>query len=124
MIAQQPTIARNKEARFSRANQSSAYNKLFPDARVVAGSAHVESYRLATTAAVRRRESSDFQIVRIQRLINFELNPGVDAILEPDDDGFIARAIDLPLYGYGDDMIEAITVLKREIESLYRELIA
>ena len=44
-------------------------------------------------------------------------------IVEPDDDGFIARNPDLPLYGYGDDCIEAIDALKIEIETLYTDLL-
>lgn len=36
--------------------------------------------------------------------------------------GHIARAVDLPLFGFGDDALEAINALKDEIESLYNDL--
>ncbi|MEA2061731.1 MAG: hypothetical protein U9P10_14770 [Thermodesulfobacteriota bacterium] len=48
-------------------------------------------------------------------------NP-LDVIIEEDDGGFIAGAVDFPLFGYGDDRIKAIDALKFEIESLYFEL--
>lgn len=44
------------------------------------------------------------------------------AILESDDDGFIVRTIDLPLYGASADPVEAIENLKIEIETLHAEL--
>ena len=47
---------------------------------------------------------------------------GLDAVIEPDGDGFIARTVDLPLYGSGEDVIEAVDMLKREIVSLYEDL--
>ncbi len=48
--------------------------------------------------------------------------PSIGAIIESDDEGFIARTIDLPLYGYSEDPIEALQNLKYEIESLYDDL--
>lgn len=59
---------------------------------------------------------------KINLLPNKNLNTPLDAIVESDDGGFIARTIDIPLYGYGDDPIEAIDALKCEVESLYDEL--
>ena len=50
------------------------------------------------------------------------LRTPLDAIVEQDDDGFIARITDVPLYGYGDDPVEAIDALKCEIESLCDDL--
>ncbi len=61
--------------------------------------------------------------VRINNLIEKRLSCSLDIIVEPDGEGFIARTPDLPLYGYGDDRIDAIDMLKREIESLYEDLI-
>lgn len=58
----------------------------------------------------------------ISILPNKTLNAPLDVIVEPDDEAFIARTPDLPLYGYGEDRIEAIEMLKREIESLYDDL--
>ena len=43
-------------------------------------------------------------------------------IIEPDGEGFIARSINLPVYGYGDDSMEALRALKIEIETLYDDL--
>lgn len=60
--------------------------------------------------------------IKIQRLPNKNLKIPLDAIVDFDEAGYLARATDLPLYGYGDDSIEAIEMLKREIESLYDEL--
>jgi len=61
--------------------------------------------------------------IQIHRLINFDLNTSLNIIIEPDGEGFIARSPDFPLYGYSNDFIESIEMLKREIESLYEDLI-
>ena len=61
-------------------------------------------------------------IIHIQRLQNYSLSKQIDVIVEPDDDGFIARAIDLPLYAFSEDSLDAIEALKCEIESLYEDL--
>lgn len=61
-------------------------------------------------------------IVRIHTLPHKLLASPIDATLERDRDGFIARAVDLPLYGSADDAIEAIEALKEDIEALYEEL--
>ena len=50
------------------------------------------------------------------------LRKPLKVLLEPDDGGFIARTIDLPLYSYSEDPIEALQNLKYEIESLYDDL--
>lgn len=60
--------------------------------------------------------------IKINILPTKTLKTPLDAIIESDDSGFIARAIDLPLYGYGDDRIEAMDNLKIEIETLYNDL--
>ena len=46
----------------------------------------------------------------------------LDAVLEPDENGYIARTAEIPLYGVGDTPGEAIEMLKREVESLYDDL--
>jgi len=46
----------------------------------------------------------------------------VHILVEPGEQGFVARTPDLPLAGYGQDRIEAIDMLKGEIESLFEEL--
>ena len=65
---------------------------------------------------------SNLHITKIERLSHLELNTAIDVILEPDGNGFIARTPDLPLYGYGEDIVDAIDMLKEEIESLYDDL--
>jgi uncharacterized protein YqgQ len=61
--------------------------------------------------------------VQLNRLPHKNLKLPLDVLVEPDDQGFLARTPDLPLYGYGEDRIEAIDMLKREIESLFDELL-
>lgn len=62
-------------------------------------------------------------VVKLNMLETKRLRNPLDVIIEEDDEGFIARAVDFALFGYGDDRIEAIDALKFEIESLYFELI-
>lgn len=60
--------------------------------------------------------------IPINRLVHKSLLSPLEILIEPDDYGFLARTPDLPLYGYGEDRMEAIDMLKREIESLYEDL--
>jgi hypothetical protein len=71
---------------------------------------------------INRLETSVSGVVHISRLPNYNLNTAIDVIVEPDDEGFIARSVDLPLYSYSDDSLEAIESLKYEIETLYDDL--
>lgn len=64
-----------------------------------------------------------YELVKLQLLSRRKLKEPIDVIIEPDDDAFIARTIDLPLFGSGSDRIEALDMLKSEIESLYEDLI-
>ena len=61
--------------------------------------------------------------IKISNLLTKLLRKPLTAIVEPDDEGYIARTIDLPLYGYGDTEKEAVDNLKYEIETTYNELI-
>jgi len=63
-----------------------------------------------------------YELVKLRLLSHRKLNEPIDVIIEPDGDAFIARTIDLPLYGCGSDRIEALSMLKSEIESLYEDL--
>ena len=63
-----------------------------------------------------------FNNLKINSLINYKLAQDIEIVIEPDDDGFIARNPDLPLYGFGDSSGEALNALKYEIESLYDDL--
>jgi hypothetical protein len=65
------------------------------------------------------------QVVHLSLLPNNGmLNPPLDAVVEPDGDSFIARTLDMPLYGVGDDPLDAIEALKAEIENLCDDLMA
>ena len=63
-----------------------------------------------------------FAYVRIIDLISKTLKKPLMAIIEKDDEGYIAHTVDLPLYGFGGTMMEAIDNLKYEIETTYDEL--
>jgi hypothetical protein len=71
---------------------------------------------------VRRLKKESIGYLRINSLPNKILKSPLDIVVEADGDGYIARTVDLPIYGNGDDPIEAIDMLKREIESLYDDL--
>jgi len=60
--------------------------------------------------------------IQINRLPNSILKAPLDVLVEPGERGFVARTPDLPLAGYGHDRMEAIDMLKGEIESLFEEL--
>ncbi len=66
--------------------------------------------------------SNGINFIKINMLSTIRLRSPLDAVVEPDDDGFIARTTDIPLFGFGDDPIEAVNALKCEIESLYNDL--
>jgi predicted RNase H-like HicB family nuclease len=59
----------------------------------------------------------------IERLDRKSLTSPLDVFIETDEECFLARTPDLPLYGMGDSPVEAIDMLKREIESLYDDLV-
>ncbi len=69
-----------------------------------------------------QRLQSDVGITRITFLPNKELRAPIEVVVERDGEAFLARTLELPLYGHGDDVIEAIGALKSEIETLYDDL--
>lgn len=71
---------------------------------------------------VQRIDTVDIGFLKIELLPSKNLKAPLDIVVEPDNGGFIARMVDVPLYGYGDDPIEAIDALKDEIETLYDDL--
>lgn len=75
-----------------------------------------------TTDSFAPEESSNYNIIKINYLRNRKLLRPLSVIVERDDGGYIARAVDLPLYGYGDDRLEAIENMKFELDSLYDDL--
>jgi hypothetical protein len=68
-------------------------------------------------------QQSGYAPLQINRLISKSLKQPITALLEKDDDGFIARSTDVPVYGFGDDPYEATTNLRHELESLYFDLL-
>ncbi len=67
--------------------------------------------------------SSFSSFIKIHFLPHKRLLYPLDAILEPDEYGYVARTAEIPLYGTGDTPEEAVQMLKREIESLYDDLL-
>jgi predicted RNase H-like HicB family nuclease len=67
-----------------------------------------------------RRDATGF--IKIHFLPHKRLLCPLDAVLEPDENGYIARTAEIPLYGAGDTPEKAVDMLKREIESLYDDL--
>lgn len=61
-------------------------------------------------------------ITKINFLPTKNLREPLDIILERDGEGFIARTLEIALYGYAVDAFEAVSALKYEIENLYDEL--
>ena len=61
-------------------------------------------------------------ITKITFLPNKELKAPLEVVVERDGEAFLARTLEIPLYGQGGDVIEAVNVLKYEIESLYDDL--
>jgi hypothetical protein len=61
-------------------------------------------------------------VIKLNILPNKRILRPIEAILEQDEDGFIARTIEIPLYGHGLDPVDAIQSLKHEVESLYDDL--
>jgi hypothetical protein len=68
---------------------------------------------------VRENQISSFRVNTLKR---HKLTTSIDVIIEPDDDGFIVRNADIPIYGYGVDSMEAVECFKEELENLYEEL--
>ncbi|KFZ44929.1 hypothetical protein KD27_02535 [Smithella sp. D17] len=68
--------------------------------------------------------NNKLQVIMIDRLITLKFSKPLSVIIEPDDDAYIVRCPDLPVFGFANDPLEAIASLKREIESLYFELMA
>lgn len=77
---------------------------------------------VAGTATASSLHARMAQFFIINFLAGRQLRRPLTAIVEPDGDGYISRTPDLPLYGFGDDPINAIDALNREIVSLYNDL--
>lgn len=62
------------------------------------------------------------EIVTINLLQQYRLNTPLTAIIEYDEEGFVANLVDIPIYGTGSDRTEALQTLKLQIEDVYDEL--
>jgi hypothetical protein len=78
---------------------------------------------VSSVISVTRHDDRDkAKVIIIDNLVTFKLATPLSAIIEPDADAFLVRCHDLPVFGFADDPIDAIASLKREIESLYQDL--
>ena len=71
---------------------------------------------------VQKIQADNLGFTRITFLPNKELKAPIEVVVERDGDALLARTLELPLYGQGNDAIDAIAALKYEIESLYDDL--
>lgn len=78
----------------------------------------------ALETEIRKLKKESIGYLKISTLPNKRLCVPLDVVVEADGDKFIARTVDLSLYGNGEDPIEAIEMLKREVESLYDNLMS
>lgn len=76
--------------------------------------------QLEQSTATRPRFSPGY--ISIHLLQTKRLKTPLSVVIEQDNGGFIARTVDFPLYGFGEGPNEAVEMLKREIESLYEDL--
>jgi len=77
----------------------------------------------STTLESRTEKSIGTTTLQINFLKTRRLKTPLSVVVEPDGDEFIARSIDLPLYGTGEDLLEAVRALKSDIEALHEELL-
>ncbi|MCF8092528.1 MAG: hypothetical protein K9K40_08705, partial [Desulfotignum sp.] len=71
---------------------------------------------------VKKLKENQVTIIQLHTLVTKRLRSPIEVLLEPDGDGFIARSVDVPVFGYGDDRVEAVDAFKHELESLYFDL--
>ena len=64
----------------------------------------------------------DAIIIEVSKLYNFSLSVPLRIIIKPDEGGWLAETLDIPLYAYGDSYSTALHNIKKEIESLYIDL--
>ena len=100
-------------------SQSTGAEQITPLSSTVSGLEKRVSY-LEQRPGEYWRPSPNF--IRVFILATRNLKRPLDIIIERDEEGFLARNVDLPLYGFGEDPNEAVAMLKREIESLYEDL--
>lgn len=71
-------------------------------------------------ARERKVQESTPRRIEIRRLLGRQLKMPLVVVVEPVNTGFMAHAVGISIFGYGYDAIEALEVLKRGIESIYR----
>lgn len=76
-----------------------------------------------TTDTRRNDEQEECINMRINTLVTKRLKKPIDIIIEYDEEYYIARSLDLPLYACGEDKFEAIQNIKHELENVYFELL-
>jgi signal transduction histidine kinase len=59
--------------------------------------------------------------IEMRRLLDRQLRVPLVAVVEPAHPGFKAHTAGMSVFGYGDDVVEALEVLKEGIESIYRD---
>ena len=60
---------------------------------------------------------------QISTLNRYRVKKPLNVIIEEDGASFLARTVDLPLFGLGEDWREALNLLKADLEDLYEELL-
>ncbi|MDD3293246.1 MAG: hypothetical protein A4E69_01044 [Syntrophus sp. PtaB.Bin138] len=78
---------------------------------------------VSTNRTARTEKSIGATTVQINFLKTRRLKTPLSVVVEPDGGEFIARSVDLPLYGAGEDLLGAIRALKSDIEALHEELL-
>ena len=102
-----------------------------PDAHKKGPGFHLVSNQSSTTASLIKyldllKTLEDIELDCPFLEINFvgekRLKNPISIIIESDENAFIARSPDFPIYGYGESQLEAIESYKRELYSMYQDL--
>jgi predicted RNase H-like HicB family nuclease len=80
-----------------------------------------EMFSDITKSVIKKQE--EYSRHQINTLKTKSLLRALEIIIEYDENYYIARSLDLPLYALGDDIFAAIQNIKDEIESVYYELL-
>jgi len=76
----------------------------------------------ALEETVQKVRVENLGVIRINILPSKILKEPIEAVVERDGETFLVRTLEMPLYGSGEDVKEAVDALKCEIESLYDDL--
>ena len=76
-----------------------------------------------TTTSPVLRPKLEYWSLRLDSLHTRRLRRPLQIVVESDDDGYIVRTAEVPqVYGYGDDVLEALLAFRHELESLHFDL--